>query len=212
MHCCCYEHGMFSSLPSLKVWRPASSLPNRHLQIAHRVKAASRASLIDGPAFDRPTNESQTKQQTSLEGPHAASRRHLLFGAASVFGSTGLLLGPFSELSGNRAESYTRYCTGLPAPPEAEATQVLNVDGQADLEVFQFCVYLSVVALRGSVPNQWVEDFNQVKYVLHNLVPGDMAQSKIQACHMKALGEYGVLKLQQKGQLQDIYKELGQPV
>jgi len=100
----------------------------------------------------------------------------------------------------------------LPALPEAEATQVLNVDGQADLEVFQFCVYLSVVALRGSVPNQWVEDFNQVKYVLHNLVPGDMAQSKIQACHMKALGEYGVLKLQQKGQLQDIYKELGQPV
>lgn len=29
---------------------------------------------------------------------------------------------------------------------------------------------------------------------------------------MQALGEYGVLRLQQKGQLQDIYKELGQPV
>lgn len=165
MHCCCYEHGILSSLPSLKVWRPASSLPSRHLQIVHRVKAASRASWIDRPAFDRPAKNSHRKQQTSLEGPYAASRRHLLFGAASVFGSIG-----------------------LQAPPEAEATQVLNVNGQADLEVFQFCVYLSVVALRGSVPNQWVEDFKQ------------------------ALGEYGILKLQQKGQLQDIYKELGQPM
>jgi len=100
----------------------------------------------------------------------------------------------------------------LPAPPEAEATQVLNVDGQADLEVFQFCVYLSVVALRGSVPNQWVEDFKQVKYVLPSLLSGDLVQLNIQACHMQALGEYGVLRLQQKGQLQDIYKELGQPV
>ncbi|DBA92864.1 TPA: hypothetical protein ACH3X1_003037 [Trebouxia sp. C0004] len=140
MYYCYYEHGMFLSLPSRKVWKSASSLPNRHLQIAHTVKAASRATWVDRPVCDRPTNESQTKQQTSLEGAHAASRRPLLFGAASILGSTG-----------------------LPAPPEAEATQVLNVDGQADLEVFQFCVYLSVVALRGSVPNQWVEDFKQVK-------------------------------------------------
>ncbi|DBA66493.1 TPA: hypothetical protein ACH3X2_002464 [Trebouxia sp. C0005] len=165
MHCCCHEqHGMFSSLPSLKVWRPASSLPNGHLQISHRLRAASRAGWIGRPACDRSANESLTKQQPSLE-PYVASRRHLLFGAASVLGSTG-----------------------LPAPPAVEATQVLNVDGQADLEVFQFCVHLSVVALRGSVPKQWVEDFKQ------------------------ALGEYGVLRLQQKGQLQDIYKELGQPV
>ncbi len=98
----------------------------------------------------------------------------------------------------------------MPAPPEAEATQVLNVDGQADLEVFQFCVYLSVVALRGSVPNQWVEDFKQVTYVLQKSVARRFGN--IQACYMQALGEYGVLKLQQKGQLQDIYKELGQPM
>ncbi len=166
---------MFSSLPSLQVWRPASSLPNRHLQIAHRVKAASRAGWIDRPACDRSANKSQTKQQTSLEEPYAASRRHLLFGAASVLGSTGQLSGPFPELSGNPTESYTPFCTGLPAPPEAVATQVLNVDGQPDLEVFQFCVYLSVVALRGSVPNQWVEDFKQVTYVLQSLLPGELA-------------------------------------
>lgn len=168
MHCCCHEqHGMFSSLPSLKVWRPASSLPNGHLQISHRLRAASRAGWIGRPACDRSANESLTKQQPSLE-PYVASRRHLLFGAASVLGSTGHLLGPFPESSGNSVKSYTPCCTGLPAPPAVEATQVLNVDGQADLEVFQFCVHLSVVALRGSVPKQWVEDFKQVKYVLQN--------------------------------------------
>ncbi len=171
MHCC-YEHGVFSSLPSLKVWRPASSVPNRHLPTAHGVKAASRAGWIDRPTCVQSANESQTKQQKSLEGPYAASRRHLLFGAASVLGSTGQLLGPFPESSGIPTDSYTPFCTGLPAPPEAEATQVLNVDGQPDLEVFQFCVFLSVVALRGSVPNQWVEDFKQVKYMLQDLLPG----------------------------------------
>lgn len=176
MHCCCYEHGILSSLPSLKVWRPASSLPSRHLQIVHRVKAASRASWIDRPAFDRPAKNSHRKQQTSLEGPYAASRRHLLFGAASVFGSTGQM---FRPVLCKIIESDTPFCTGLPAPPEAEATQVLNVNGQADLEVFQFCVYLSVVALRGSVPNQWVEDFKQVKYVLQTVLPGDLAHLKL---------------------------------
>jgi hypothetical protein len=105
MHCCYCEHGIFSSLPSLKVWRPALSLPSRQLQIAHRVKAASRASSIDRPACDRPANESQNKQQISLEGPYAASRRHLLFGVASVLGSTGQLLGPLPESSGNPTES-----------------------------------------------------------------------------------------------------------
>lgn len=179
MHCCYYEHGIFSSLPSLKVWKPASCLSNRHLQIAHRVTAASHAGWLDKPACDRSANERQTKQQNSLE--KAASRRHLLFGAASVLGSTGQLLSPFPELRGNVTDPWIPFCTGLPATPEAEATQVLNVDGQADLEVFQFCVFLSVVALRGSVPNQWVEDFKQVMYMLHNCVPGNHARQSCQA-------------------------------
>lgn len=92
-----------------------------------------------------------------------SSRRRLLFGAASVIGSTG-----------------------LSDAPEAEATKTLSVEGEAELEAWEFKIYLDVVALTGSVPDQWVEDFKQ------------------------ALGTYGVLRLKQRGQLQDIYKELGQ--
>lgn len=45
---------------------------------------------------------------------------------------------------------------------------MVNVEGEGDLEVFEFKVYLSVVALRGSVPNQWVEDFKQVPLRLND--------------------------------------------
>lgn len=52
-------------------------------------------------------------------------------------------------------------CTGMLAP-QANATKTVNLEGVEDLEVWEFKIDLRVVALKGSVPNQWVEDFKQV--------------------------------------------------
>lgn len=53
-------------------------------------------------------------------------------------------------------------CIGMPVPPQADATKTVNIEGEEDLEVWEFKIDLRVVALKGSVPNQWVEDFKQV--------------------------------------------------
>lgn len=47
-------------------------------------------------------------------------------------------------------------------PPQAKATKTVNLEGEEDLQVWEFKIDLRVVALKGSVPNQWVEDFKQV--------------------------------------------------
>ena len=51
--------------------------------------------------------------------------------------------------------------TGL-SEPKAEATKTVETAGEEELKVWEFTIDLRVVALRGSVPNQWVEDFKQV--------------------------------------------------
>lgn len=50
----------------------------------------------------------------------------------------------------------------MPVPPHAEATKTVNLEGEEESEVWEFKIDLRVVALKGSVPNQWVEDFKQV--------------------------------------------------
>lgn len=58
------------------------------------------------------------------------------------------------------------WASGLLDAPEAEATKTLSVEGEAELEAWEFKIYLDVVALRGSVPDQWVEDFKQVQVAI----------------------------------------------
>ena len=53
---------------------------------------------------------------------------------------------------------------GRTEPAQAEATKTLTPAGEEDLKVWEFTIDLRVVALKGSVPNQWVEDFKEVKH------------------------------------------------
>lgn len=93
--------------------------------------------------------------------------------------------------------------------------------GEEDLKVWEFTIDLRVVALKGSIPNQWVEDFKQVNVqakqtAVNNICFSPRFHYKRQASMLytanclQALGKYGILQLQQKGQLQDIYTDLGQ--
>ena len=52
--------------------------------------------------------------------------------------------------------------------PQANATKTVNLEGEEDLQVWEFKIDLRVVALKGSVPNQWVEDFKQVRHMSWN--------------------------------------------
>lgn len=70
-------------------------------------------------------------------------------------------------LADERRKDCTTMCqrrgnaVGIPVSPEAQATKQVSVEGE-DLEAFEILLYLDVVALKGSVPPQWVEDFQQV--------------------------------------------------
>lgn len=50
---------------------------------------------------------------------------------------------------------------GFPYAPAAQATKQVSVEGE-DLEAFEILLYLEVIALKGSVPTAWEEDFKQV--------------------------------------------------
>lgn len=76
--------------------------------------------------------------------------------------------------------------SGLCGTPLAEATRNLQLEGKEAIEVWDFNVELNVVCLKNSVSQDWVDDFKQ------------------------ALGKYGALTIQYKGQLHDIYTALGQ--
>ena len=52
--------------------------------------------------------------------------------------------------------------SGAASVPEAQATKSVHTEKEGDLEAFEFVIHLDVTALKGTVPNQWVEDFKQV--------------------------------------------------
>jgi hypothetical protein len=73
----------------------------------------------------------------------------------------------------------------MPTRPPAPL-QVLMADGST-IEAFEHGLSLSIVGLRGSVPQQWIVDFR--------------------AC----LGQYAGFSFDQRPQLLDIYQDLGHP-
>ena len=165
MYCFYSNTGVVSSLLSLRDWRPVSRVPDQQRQIAVDRKAtpAGRAEFCGLCCCDTSTDKQAALQRIVVHDALRTSRRRLLLGAASVLGSTGKPDGR-ARLTSCRhlTSSSTQRFTGLPPAPQAGATRVVSVEGEGELEVFEFKVYLSVVALRGSVPNQWVEDFKQV--------------------------------------------------
>ncbi len=172
MHSCHSHNGMPSSLLSLRDWQPVSGSFSQHRQIASRfdhrkASLAGRAGLINLNCCARQLDNSDAAQSIAHENEPQSTRRHLLVGTASVLGSTGDRFGCSMALNQCMRPLllFTRSSPsppGLLTAPQAEATRVLNVEGEGDLEVFELNVYLDVVALRGSVPEQWVEDFKQV--------------------------------------------------
>lgn len=86
----------------------------------------------------------------------------------------------------------------------------MRVDG-VDVEAYEVVLSLDVTALKGSVPNEWVRDFKQVRnsvYICFAAAQSFQNLQSLQLC-MQALGPYGELHLNQKGQLNEIYTGLG---
>ncbi|KAL3137083.1 hypothetical protein ABBQ32_006668 [Trebouxia sp. C0010 RCD-2024] len=159
MHVCAGSFTL-STLLNLRHWTPPCERTVRKSVISCKVDRRSSAAASSSAADDccLEYDALQCRKQDILQ----PTRRRLLLGAATAAGSLG-----------------------MPSPPQAKATRTVSSEGEEDLEVWEFKIDLRVVALKGSVPNQWVQDFKQ------------------------ALGKYGILRLHQKGQLQDIYSELG---
>ncbi|GBF91197.1 hypothetical protein Rsub_04866 [Raphidocelis subcapitata] len=137
-----------------------------------RLCAAARADEA-AAGIQQQEQQQQQQQEASQQGSAGAaaastapSRRSLLgAGAAATAAGAGLLV----------------------APGSAGAVQTVVLRDGTAVEAYEHGMSLSIVALRGSVPTQWVLDFRQ------------------------GLGRYAGFELGQRGQLQEIFNELGDP-
>lgn len=175
MHVCNYSFKL-SSLTNLRNWTPRQQVAGQPV-ISCKDDRLNTLAAGSGNAEDCFTGSvaHQDRQQDTL----LLTRRRFLLGSATAAGSLGTLplppqhprllslsaiviLRSVSLSATGLLISYHCRRTGLPVPPQAKATKTVNLEGEEDLEVWEFKIDLRVVALKGSVPNQWVEDFKQV--------------------------------------------------